>query len=127
MQPYKRSERVRKHIQHEICGILRDIKDPGLGFMTVTDVEMSDDLTEAKIYYSVYGDEQSRRETAAALERAHGYIRRMLRPSLNMRKVPNLQFRYDDTYERAEKVFALLNRISPGDPSPEEKDKQENV
>jgi ribosome-binding factor A len=112
MLPYKRSERVGKLLHQLVCEILMDIKDPRIGFVTIVDVELSDDLTEAKVFYSVLGDEKARSETQKGLKRAVGFIRGQLGPKLNLRKVPALHFVFDDTYERAERVFTLLDKIS---------------
>jgi ribosome-binding factor A len=112
MLPYKRSERVRKLLQHEICKILREIKDPKIGFVTIIDVELTDDLTESKVYYSVLGDEEVCSDTKDGLNRAAAFIRRRLGPELNLRKVPTIQFVFDDSVKKAERIFSLLNKIS---------------
>ena len=99
-------------MHHEICRILREIRDPRMGFVTITDVELSDDLTESKVFYSVLGDEKARSDTAEALNHATSFIRRNLGPELRLRKMPNIRFIFDDTFERAERVFSILDKIS---------------
>ncbi|OIO74362.1 MAG: ribosome-binding factor A [Elusimicrobia bacterium CG1_02_37_114] len=111
MLPYKRSERIRKLLQEEISKILRDIKDPKLGFVTVTEVKISDDLSVSRVFYSVLGDEKERSDTGKVLSKATGYIRHCLSCSLELRKVPDIEFIYDDTAERAVRIYSLLDGI----------------
>jgi ribosome-binding factor A len=113
MLPYKRSERVRRLLQHEICKILREVKDPKIGFITITDVKLTDDLSESKVYYSVLGNGKARSDTNDGLNRAVSFIRRRLGSELKLRKMPTIQFIFDDSLERAERVVSLLDKISP--------------
>ncbi len=109
---FKRSERVGDQMKHEIADILmRKIKDPRIGFVTVTDVALSDDLRNAKIFVSVYGSVAERRETIAGLESAASFIRAELGSRMRMKFVPELLFRYDDSAERGAHIMDLLHEI----------------
>jgi len=110
--PYKRSERVSKVLQSEISKIILELKDPEIGFLTVTDVEITDDLSEAKIYYSVLGEEQEKQATAKVLCRAAGFIRHRLGENLNFRKVPEIKFIYDNTPATAARIFSILEKLN---------------
>ena len=107
---YKRSARVGDQIKQEIADILmRKLKDPRVGFVTVTDVEVSDDLRNAKVFVSAYGE--GRKETLKGLQSASTFIRSELGKRLSLRSVPELLFRYDDTAERGAHLMELFNQI----------------
>lgn len=99
----------------------RELRDPGLGFTTVTEVRMSANLKSAQAYISVMGDEEERQRTMAALERAAGFIHRELASRLKLRYMPQIEFVPDLTLERAARLEVLLDQIhertSPGDES----------
>jgi len=108
----RRQRRVSSLIQRELSDILeRKLRDPGLGFATVTEVKMSADLKHAKIYISVMGSEEERQETMAALERASGFIRHELASRLELRYMPQIEFIQDLTVERAARLEELLKQI----------------
>jgi len=108
----RRQRRVSSLIQRELSDILeRKLRDPGLGFATVTEVKMSADLKHAKIYISVMGGEEERQETMAALERASGFIRHELASRLELRYMPQIEFIQDLTVERAARLEELLKQI----------------
>ena len=107
---YKRSERVSDQIKEEIADILmRKIKDPRIGFVTVTDVELADDLRNAKVFVSVLGAERS--ATLKGLESASEFIRSELGRRLRLKFIPELLFRYDDSAERGAHIMELLNEV----------------
>ncbi len=107
---FKRSARVADQIKQEIADILmRKLKDPRVGFVTVTDVELSDDLRNAKVFVSAYGE--SRKETLKGLQSAAAFIRSELGKRLRIRYVPELLFRYDDTAERGAHLMDLFHQI----------------
>lgn len=87
------------------------MRDPGMGFATVTEVKVSADLKHAKVYISVIGDEGERRETMTALERASGFIHRELASRLELHYMPQLNFVSDSTLQRAARLEELLNQI----------------
>lgn len=111
MHSYKRSTRVAELIQREIADIIRDIKDPGLGFVTITAVKLSDDLLNARIFYSVIGSQEEVKQSAEILGKSLKNIRHELAIRLNLRKTPELDLKYDDTSEKASRVFELLEKI----------------
>jgi len=108
----KRIDRVNQLIREEISQLLqRELKDPRLGFVTVTDVEVSKDLRTAKVFVSVFGTEEEWRATLAALESAKGFIRNWLRQHLTLRIVPALSFRPDRSIAHAASIQSLLAEL----------------
>ena len=97
-------------MKQEIADILmRKIKDPRVGFVTVTDVDVSDDLRNAKIFVSIYGE--GKEETFKGLESAAPFIRSELSRRMRMRHVPELLFRFDESVERGAHIMELLHSI----------------
>lgn len=110
-----RADRVKAAIRQEVSSILqRDIKDPRLGFATVTDVEVSGDLQHVKIFVSILGDENSRAETMEALESAKGYIRSEIGRRVPLRLTPEISFEYDDSIERGARLLKLIEDVQSG-------------
>ncbi|MBI3292847.1 MAG: 30S ribosome-binding factor RbfA [Elusimicrobia bacterium] len=109
---WRRIERLNRQLQQEISKIVQGLKDPGLGFVTITAVRLTQDLQQAKVYYSVLGSQEDRENSRLALRRAAPYVRNGLNRLENLRRPPALQFVFDDTSERAQEVFALLNVIA---------------
>lgn len=111
MLPYKRSERVSRLIKKEIADILmRRLKDPRLGFVSVVDVELTGDLKIARVYMSILKDEE-RGVTMEILNSAKAFIRSELAKRIKMKFIPSLEFREDTTITYASKIEALLKRI----------------
>lgn len=109
---YKRADRVAAFIHEEISSmLLHDLKDPAVGFVTITKVRVTDDLRHAKIYYSVLGGDAKKNESAAALSRATGYIRTEVGRRLRIRNVPEIIFVFDDTTEYADRIEHLIKKI----------------
>ena len=107
-----RPERIGDQIRVEITGMLsRQVHDPGIGFLTVTRVEVSADLQHARVYYTALGDEKARRESARALERASPFLRRQLAGRLRLRRAPELQFFYDESIEKHDRIERILIEI----------------
>ncbi|MGI6035799.1 MAG: 30S ribosome-binding factor RbfA [Limnochordia bacterium] len=110
----KRAARVREAMKKEIGDILqREIKDPGLGFVTLTDVEVSKDLRYVNAYVSVYGSQESKKESMEALERATGFIRTEIGKRIRLRYTPEISFHFDDSMERSERIFRILKEVAP--------------
>jgi len=108
----RRQARVADLIKAEIANLLiKEIRDPHLGFTSVTRVRMSPDLRYANVYVSVYGNEEERTESMEALRRARGYIRRLVNRQLRLRYSPEIRFFYDDTLEYAEHIERLMRKI----------------
>lgn len=109
---YKRADRVAAVIKEEISKfLLHGLKDPALDFVTITKVDVTDDVRNAKVHYSVYGDESRKEQAAEALERASGRIRGEIGKYLTLRFVPTLRFIYDDRNEYADHIERLLKKI----------------
>ena len=114
-QSRRRQRQIGGLIQQELSDLLeREVRDPGLGFVTVTEVRMSTDLKRAQVYISVMGDEEERQGTMAALGRAAGFIRRELASRLKLRHMPQIEFVPDLTLERAARLEAILDQIHEG-------------
>lgn len=110
----KRSERVADLIQREISDLLmRSIKDPRIGFVTVTRVSVSDDCRSAKVYYSVLGTSEEREASLKGLESAKGFIRRELGKRVTLRYTPELFFQFDPSIEYAIHIEEVLRELRP--------------
>jgi ribosome-binding factor A len=105
----RRTERVEGVIREEVSVILqRELRDPGLGFVTVTGAEVSPDLRHARVFVSVLGTPEEKRHSLDALNRARGFLRTELSKRMRMRVVPELEFRHDEAAETGTRVFELL-------------------
>lgn len=112
----KRLDRVNQLIKEEISLLLqRELKDPRLGFVTVTDVEVSKDLRTARVYVSVLGTDEQWQASLAALESARGFIRNWLAPRLRTRAVPHLSFHPDRSMAHAARIQEVLERLRASD------------
>jgi ribosome-binding factor A len=108
----KRLDRVNQLIKEEVSLLLqRELKDPRLGFVTITGVETTKDLRQAKVFVSVLGDEGQWTASLAALASARGFIRNWLRQHLDFRVTPELDFRPDRSMEHAARIQELLKRL----------------
>jgi len=104
-----RPERVGEQILHELGHLLtREVHDPGIGFVTLTRTRVSPDLQLVRVYYTQLGDEQARRDTARALERAVPFLRRRIGARIRLRRVPELRFEFDRNIEHQERIERVL-------------------
>ncbi len=107
-------EAIRQVLGDAVTG---ELKDPRVGFVTVTDVRTSADLRHARVYFSVLGDQGApsnglqRENTLEGLRHAHGYLQGRLASELRLKRTPTLEFSYDDTTDRALRVEELLDEI----------------
>jgi len=101
-------EAIRQVIGDAVAG---DLKDPRVGFVTVTDVRTSADLRHARVYVSVLGDREQRDATMAGLRSAHGFLQGKVAAELHLKRTPTLELYYDDTTDRALRVDALIDEI----------------
>ena len=109
---FKRSEKVAEAIHEEISALLvKGLKDPRIGFVTVTGVKVTDDLHLATVYFTVIGSDEQKTASAAGLNSAKGFIRREMGKSLKMRYVPDIIFRYDESLEYGSRIEGLLKEI----------------
>lgn len=123
MQSYKRAVRVGELIQRELSKIVQEMKNPGVGFITLMHVTLTDDLQTARAFYSVIGTDEEIGQAAEVLKQATRDIRHQLALRLNLRRTPTLEFVFDDTPAKASHVFELLDRIKAeesSDENPEE-------
>lgn len=106
----RRAERVAEEIREEVARILaREIKDPRIGFVTVTRVHITPDLRSARVFVGVLGDEAQRRRTFQGLDQATGYVRRGVGQRLRLRFTPELSFAYDEGLDATARVAQLLD------------------
>ena len=104
-----RMRRVDEAMREVLSGaITSELKDPRVGFVTVTAVETSPDLRRARVFVSVLGNPGERRRSLQALDRAHGYLQRRVAGELRLKNTPTLEFAYDDSAERAQRLAELL-------------------
>ena len=109
---HKRSDKVAETIPEIICTILsRGLNDPRIGFVTVTGVDLTDDLSLARIFFTVIGDEHARRNTEAGLNSAKGFIRREIGRNLTIRHTPELVFKYDNSLDYGSRIEAIIKEI----------------
>jgi ribosome-binding factor A len=107
-----RQKRLGELLKHEISDmILRDIKDPRIGFVSITDVEVSPDLRHAKVFFSVLGNESDRKSSVAGLRSAVGFMRRELGSRLRLRYVPELNILYDNSIEHGSHILELIDSV----------------
>jgi ribosome-binding factor A len=107
-----RTIRLGEQIRQEVGDILaREVRDPGVGFLTLTRVRVTEDLQQARIYYTMMGDPAERKKTARALERALPFIRRALAERVHVRRVPELAFQFDHSVAHQARVEELLEEI----------------
>lgn len=111
MSSYRRA-RISGELRDEIAKIVsRGLKDPRIGFVTVTRVEVSADLGHAKAFVSVLGDEKQKRESLAGLKQATGFVRREVGRRIRMRVLPEIQFVYDKGVDATDRVAQLLDQV----------------
>lgn len=107
-----RPSRVGDQLRAEISDLLaREVHDPGIGFLTITQVTVSPDLQVARVYYTTLGDERARRDSARALGRATPFLRRQIGSRLRLKRVPLLEFFFDESIERGDRIERILNEI----------------
>ncbi|HWC32985.1 MAG TPA: 30S ribosome-binding factor RbfA [Actinomycetota bacterium] len=110
-----RPERVSEEFREVFAEEIPKLKDPRVGFVTVTGVDVSPDLRRARIFYTVMGEEADRRSTAAGLRSARGHLRAVLGRQIRLKFLPELDFEEDDSFERAKRVDELLHKIREED------------
>lgn len=107
-----RPERVAEAIRKEISTMIQEeLKDPRIGFTTITKVEITPDLRYAKIYYTVLGNEKAKKSTEIALKNAKGFIKGHIGDRLKLRYTPEIIFKVDESIEYADKIERLFDKI----------------
>lgn len=108
-----RPNRVGEQMKKELGEIIsRKIKDPRIGFVTVTDVNVTGDLQQATVYISVLGDQEQRENTLQGLAKAKGFIRSEIGQRIRLRKTPEITFEFDESIDYGNRIDTLLNQIS---------------
>ena len=120
--PGQRMRRVDEAVREVLSDALgqEDLKDPRIGFVTVTDVKTSADLRHARVFVSVLGSHEERDRTLEGLRSAHGILQRRVADELRLKRTPALEFTFDDTAERAERIERLLRDAPPSTAGDEE-------
>lgn len=108
-----RANRVGEQIKKELTDIIRrELKDPRVGFVTVTAVDVTGDLQQATAFITVYGEDEDRKKTLDALEKAKGFIRSEIGKRIQLRKTPELAFTFDESIERGNRIDQLLRKLN---------------
>ena len=111
--------RVNDSIREVLGWALPMLKDPRIGFVTITGVETSPDLRQARVFVSVLGSERKRERALQGLEAAHGVLQARLARELRMKRTPQLRFEYDPTVERGVRMSRLIDELAPDDSGPD--------
>jgi len=108
-----RPDRVGDQIRQELSQLLSrgDVHDPGIGFITLTRVQVTADLQLARVYYTTMGDEKARKDTARALQRATPFFRRHVGGRLQLRRVPELEFRFDESVAHQDRIEQIIRDL----------------
>jgi ribosome-binding factor A len=108
---YPRAERVRKALKEIIAAEVEKLKDPGLGFVTITDVTISPDLRHATAFYTVFGEDVARASTKDALARASKHLRAAVAHEVRLRYAPTIDFEEDPVPERSQRIERLIAEL----------------
>jgi len=120
---YSRTQRVGEQIHRELAALIsQELKNPGIGMITLGDVEVSRDLAHARIYFTVLGDESACKASESALQKSRHFLRRELGKRMRIRVVPELRFVFDDTQVRGERLDALIAEAIKKDQKQSEED-----
>lgn len=118
---FQRSRRIADQVQRELADIVRlELKDPRVGMITITDVEVTSDYEHAKVFFTLLGDAARAEEATRGLKRAAGFLRTQLAHRLKLRIVPQLQFVYDTSVERGMNLSRLIDEAVGGAKPPSE-------
>jgi len=117
---FKRADRVGDLIRSELADIiLRKIKDPRVGFVTITGVKLSDDLRHAIVFVSVMGDEKAKKDSLRGLGSAAHFMQSELGRRLKLRNTPSLVFHLDESIEKGDRMLDKLRKLDAGEPDDE--------
>jgi len=111
--------RVNESVRAVVAEAVSDLKDPRIGLVTITGVEVSPDLRQGRVFVSVLGGERKRRASLAGLQSAHGFLQGRIARELNLKRTPQLSFEYDPTVERGVRMTKLIDELvhdTPDDP-----------
>ncbi len=109
---YSRMDRVNELLRETISEILlREVKDPRIKFVTITEVKVSPDLRHCRVYYTVYGSEEDKRRVHEGLEKAAGFIRQEVNKRVRLRFIPEIEFEFDERIGKGMEVIRLLDQL----------------
>jgi ribosome-binding factor A len=112
-----RPDRVGEAIRDELSQLIaREVHDPGIGFITLTRVAVTEDLQLARVYYTILGDDKAKRDTEKALKRAAPFLRRQIGSRIRLRRVPELTFFYDESIGHADRIEQILQELKRDTP-----------
>ena len=107
-----RVERIQEQVREEVSQMLAtEVRDPGVGLVTVTRTKVTGDLSLTRIYWTIIGDAAERKKTATALERATGFVRHLLAERLSLRRVPEVKFIFDESVAAQARIEEILQDI----------------
>ena len=107
-----RVERIQKQVQEEVSQMLAtEVRDPGVGLVTVTRAKVTGDLSLARVYWTMIGDLNERKKTVQALERATGFVRHLLAERLSLRRVPEVKFIFDESVGAQDRIEQIIQEI----------------
>jgi ribosome-binding factor A len=109
----ERMRRVNEAIRETLAEAVGELKDPRIGFVTVTGVDTSPDLRQARVYVSVLGNERKRKQTLEGLESAHGVLQAKLATELRMKRTPQLAFEFDPSVQEGMRMSQLIDELDP--------------
>ena len=113
----ERIRRVNEAVRQVLSEAVPELKDPRIGFVTVTGVETSTDLRQARVFVSVLGSEHKRDQSLEGLAAAHGVLQARIARELRLKRTPQLAFEYDPTVERGVRMSRLIDELAPEDES----------
>jgi ribosome-binding factor A len=111
-----RMRRVNAAVREVLSEAVGELKDPRIGFVTITGVKTSSDLQQAVVFVSVLGSERKREQTIEGLQAAHGILQGRIARELRLKRTPQLTFEYDPTVERGVRMTQLIDELAPDDP-----------
>ena len=109
----ERMRRVNEAIRETLAEAIGELKDPRIGFVTLTGVDTSPDLRQARVYVSVLGSERKREKTLEGLQSAHGVLQARIASELRLKKTPTLEFEYDPTIDQGMRMSQLIDELAP--------------
>ncbi|MDS1029075.1 30S ribosome-binding factor RbfA [Bacillota bacterium LX-D] len=110
---FQRNQRIAEEMKREIAQIIRDeLKDPRIGFITVTAVDVTGDLRYAKVFVSIYGNEEEKTRSLTALNKAKGFVRKEIGKRIQLRYIPEISFVFDESIEHGAKIAKILHQVS---------------
>lgn len=123
MSQGSRPDRVADQIRGELGQLLaREVHDPGIGFVTITRVQVSPDIQQARVFYTALGDEKARQNSGRALDRAMPFLRRQIGARLRLKRVPELKFLYDESIAGQDRIEQLLRELHDESPTSHDDD-----